>query len=350
MRNLAERGHGSRVASEFLLIRYPPGSSKSFRSTDIVFLDYSVNDCSGGYGPRVGTDIETLVRRFLHYGSDMPLVILLEGYPFQIAGQYFNWNIPGTGGVHDYTTYYRQVARYYNLPLWSFATSMFDNITVTQHFYPYIRNMASHPSWFVHLFMADLYSSVMKHQIHKYCVKEADQRKQEVLQISGTTSKMLPPTLYVGDEKECIPGNEHRQYHSNARTEYDRLRSSPIPPMDQDELEWEVYSEQTKEIVSSSSSPLHSDSPPVYGIWKLYEDRPTKAGWIINPAGDMEGASLRFRLQKVDFSAALVFPQSSQSDIFELMNMLEEHQFGYVVNYLVNSLLFGRIISNIVFL
>lgn len=154
--SLAGRGEGSRITSEFILNRYPPKTEKSFKSTDIVFLDFSVNDCSESYAEKIGLVSESLIRRFLIYGDDTPILILLETFPVRIVGQYATPDPPGSGSLHDYTTFYRNVARYYNIPLWSYATSMFTNYTSSLPAFQLIRFTGSYPGWFVHLNVAVL--------------------------------------------------------------------------------------------------------------------------------------------------------------------------------------------------
>jgi len=48
----------------------------------------------------------------------------------------------------------------------------------------YIRFFASHPPWYVHLYVADTYSAVFKQQYHQYCLKPGQYqiRKQEIQQ------------------------------------------------------------------------------------------------------------------------------------------------------------------------
>jgi hypothetical protein len=294
--SLAARGQGSLVASESLLTFHPPNTAKSFTSTDIILLDYSVNDCSGGYGPQAGSDAESLIRRFYHYRSQKPILILLETYPLNIAGQHLSWDPPGTGGVHDYTTYYRALASHYHLPLWSYATAVHEPHTFKQPYFPQVRTMTTHPEWYVHLFIADTYASAMKSEIQTYCIREREVRREEmILERSDSSLRPIPtpipPLLYAGDQKSCQAGTDH-QYHINAHTEFDRLTKSPIVPLGDDELEWESIDSTTNTTISSSLHPLVS-----HGHWSFHEDRPTKPGWIvvIEPT---KPAVLRFSLSQ----------------------------------------------------
>ena len=320
--NLAERGWGSKTASEYLLARYPPNTEKSFRSNDIVLLDFSVNDCSGSYGEIVGGISEGLVRRFRLYGDDMPILILLETFPIRIAGQYFTMDPPGSGGVQDYTTYYRKVARYYNISLWSYATSVFIDHTIALSGFQYFRFPDAHPSWFAHLNVADTYASVFKHEFHKYCVKQhserVDEMKEELkkklnhIKDNSKTLKYediyLPPPYFQGVQ-EC---HGMEEYFADAKAEYARLTNVPFnSSLSSHELEWEVLDAKTKTVITTSSQPISNSLTQEHhhdegkGMWSLYEDRHTKPGWIIMQ-GDGKESILRFSLKNVNLGAKYV--------------------------------------------
>jgi len=162
-----------------------------YRVLDLVILDYSVNDACEMWD---GTDItavnsvehglEQLVRKIITlYTVDdkPPKIVLINGMPSFHPG-------------YQYTRVYNRVAEHYSLPLWSYHDVVMSE-AMKQLRYAYIMRWRDtckecgdvHPAWYVHLFMADLYSAIIEKEFQRCTQYQPSQEKAVPYQ--------LPPAL-----------------------------------------------------------------------------------------------------------------------------------------------------------
>jgi len=141
------------------------------RVLDLVILDYGVNDACEMWDGRdiaavssVEHGLERLVRKILTlYTVDgkQPNIVLINGMPSFHAG-------------YQYTRVYSKVAEHYSLPLWSYNDVVMSD-EMKKRSYSYILRWRDtckecgdvHPAWYVHLFMADLYSAIIEKEFAK---------------------------------------------------------------------------------------------------------------------------------------------------------------------------------------
>ena len=136
--------------------------------SDIVIMDHSVNDVvnkiniadlSGRQVTR-SESVELLIKKLLLYANDeRPSLVLIEPYAQE------------TDKDFKYTRTYRELAKHYNISLWSVRSSymtFFNNSIDMAARYPINplesqEHIVTHPSWVVHLFMGDIISNCFAH-------------------------------------------------------------------------------------------------------------------------------------------------------------------------------------------
>ena len=229
-----------------------------FSSSDIVFIDLSVNDANTFNTPSklliLERGIEALIRNIHHmsHNHSMPAIILLE--------QWFLKHFD------DYSSIYDKFARYYNLSVWSYADVVrSEYVQKNQTWYAndllWKNNVfgGAHPPWHNHLYYADLLASIMIQQFDQ-CSGESDSNTS--ITTDGyvypviKSVDMLPPALYNESFHKCSEESEPllmvsasgvAQLRSNGvvvalgRHENDMYLSSHIPVYESDPLQsWQV--------------------------------------------------------------------------------------------------------------
>lgn len=184
--------------------------SVNWTENDIIFLDYSVNDafrmpipCSGP--DFITSEFELMIRHLLRSVSLLPTIIVLEQYPH---GSPYGCNcgnpVPFEQRIRisDYGTIYRQLSKHYNLTYWSSRESYWThhNLDIEEHKrYPLsvfeTAHINTHPPWFIHTYLADLYASLFMRSIEQ-CDASAEFKLKEL------PPSYLNETLYA-NEKFC---------------------------------------------------------------------------------------------------------------------------------------------------
>lgn len=178
--NLAHAGYNSDTFKDKIVEKLDTiRKNYQFTKSDIVFLDISVNDANTFEGTTtkmitLERGIEALIRRihWLSKPNSIPTIILLEMWPGSTisssGSNVYPINTP-------YTKAYEKVARHYNLSLWSYRDVVIDmhNNNRNPLLGDYLRyknnfkDSAGHPPWHVHLYYADLISSIIKSQLEQ---------------------------------------------------------------------------------------------------------------------------------------------------------------------------------------
>lgn len=256
---------------------------------DILFLDYSVNDQSvlGRELSSILYGIEGITRYFLSKGAS---VIILESFPYgelDISDNltYYRPN----DKFLDYSSIYREIAKYYNVPIWSYRDSVWDKYVDLhqQQFADYIRwdishidaSNPEHPHWFAHIFQADLYSAAW--QVHEEYCKEHHHIQSE----HNNISFQLPKPLSFTNKLECSEHSQDRLF-LDASVEYEKLRHQSLlePDFKMD------LSRLFNKVVNTSSSFSQG--------WFLIEDREEKPGFI----SDSENSVIYIPFEKNEYS------------------------------------------------
>lgn len=236
-----------------------PLRSNSSEAIDFIFIDYSYNDGRVFQGPKRGMldqAIESLVRSVLtsYPPSQRPFITLLESYAHSRGvfgrGQdcaTTSEEVEGGGGSNsssgrtactttardrdqkdsdslamvqsqstsDYSAAYRRVAKHYGLLVWS-ARNVYWSLTQKKHqvvhdnggstgssggFQDYM--LQGHPPWHTHLYWADVYLSLLQHELRGHLKKlehsegaGGDRNRYEAEGLGHT----LPPALVKAED------------------------------------------------------------------------------------------------------------------------------------------------------
>lgn len=164
-------------------------------SSDIVFLDHSVNDaysCLKAANCKAKLGLETLIREIIHHtiNSDgsWPNIILIEQYP-------------KADKLAVYPPFYREIAKHYNLPLWSYPSFVYSTYAAKyqSHFVNTLKDHGTHPPWHVHMLIADLFSGAFMTTLEREC-----KQSLENCSMSKKTTEM-PSILYdVHDISQAV--------------------------------------------------------------------------------------------------------------------------------------------------
>ena len=232
--------HGRDVLVEDLIAskKFP------FQSTDLVLLDYSINDAQKILLHDKGTAynqqvcVEGLIRKLLTSGNsdsngnrhhrhltsnhrNGPTIVLLEFAPFESAEhiqftdlrstmqqqqqqqqQQGDGRVGTITAIPGYSHIYRRLADHYGVPIWSYYRAVThskdpgkSSYLPTLQFRDILQACASiHPAWFVHLFTADLYASVLARAIGA-CSSSSTRKAAVHHHHTPDNNKELPPVL-----------------------------------------------------------------------------------------------------------------------------------------------------------
>ena len=148
--NMAIGGYGSKMMSTEVnsLLKF---RNITLSKNDIMLLDHSYND---GFDV-AGQGLELLIREIYRHCHDFdPTIIIMEQYP----------NLKAI-----YSTGYRQLAKYYQLPYFSHREIILNPTTSQKNLFASISSFALHPPWHVHMLIADEFSSWLNQLIQYKC-------------------------------------------------------------------------------------------------------------------------------------------------------------------------------------
>eukprot|EP01041_Mallomonas_annulata_P012475 gene12475-26242_t len=249
------------------------GQSWNVTANDIVFVDHTVNDAEYRDGTRshalmIKQGIETIIRRIVHhFGKNRPQIVLLDLYPHDLSTK--------TGTLkydpNSVTNVYKNVAKHYNLPLWSYRDVVWSNYASTNQaaLVRRLKGYSTHPPWHVHLFIADILAGCVKKTLET-CRSSSSADKGKTLL---STSNLPAPLYDVGSlEKNMCDMNKPMLLEVTS--------SSKFHPENVDEYE--------KNISSSSSVG-----------WREYVDYHGVAGFMINKHSHPQNRSMTFIIKDI---------------------------------------------------
>ena len=259
-----------------------------YKSNDIIFIDYSVNDQKELFHDLklVEFGLEGLIRHFLKHNSS---VIILESNPqtgkrMGLSNGSNNFMKPNSETV-GYFIPYRKLAEYYSLPIWSYHDMVWNDYVDTKQlkYSEYIRwNKVNslryeHPHWFAHLFLADLVSASWITLNQSCYMSLTDQNlKNEIFTQNSYNSNNLPKAIAITFDQGCNKNSEV-PIHVEAINEYNKIiNNSAI------NTQYFKMFNKNQFNISYLSHYLKSDDklvPYMYG-WHLYEESKGKPGWI----------------------------------------------------------------------
>lgn len=246
----------------------------SLTSRDIIILDHSCND-SGG---RSSEGIELLIRAILHLcESDLhlPTIIVMEQF----------------GDSNDG---YRQAARHYELPVYSFAEMMLHPTPSQKSLFDWKRTMTLHVPWHTHMLIADSFSRWMADIVEYHCSpgQPTATISSYMSQVRARILPLRPPPSDRSSSSTAVykvkPALNHLP-HARA-WECDKN----IPP-----------------LLHSTSSSTHHPADPAYFEkhllgWTEFIDHHPPAAWVINKYAPSSTYDLVFPLSNITNSKAEV--------------------------------------------
>lgn len=158
---------------------------RDFKSSDIIFLDFSANDYHNIWVPDgvrnqvLLEGLEACIRKFL-VSSPATAVILLEYWRLGDPRATDEYSEDNWAQHHPERHIYRNISRYYKIPFWSYDDAFFGTYTATKqalyaeavHFEYNEPRMDLHSPWYIHLLYADLMSDLLLRLIHHCGVKD----------------------------------------------------------------------------------------------------------------------------------------------------------------------------------
>lgn len=260
--NLGQNGFNSFLMGQEagLLLQY---YNITLTQNDIVFLDHSCNDLH--YVTL--SQLELLVRQIMHNSRGFPTIILMEQFSGGGSSSDNDTNPPSI----KYKHVYREVAKYYSIPIFSFYELIWSNFAWKFHkdLVQHIAGYELHVPWHTHLFIAD--------------------------NLAGFTINMMKKC----NDNDIIRSNFHHipKPMTNIRT-----LESAVCNMSQSLLmDYVASSSQHKSGIDHSNLSMDSllNIEKNLTKWTNYADRHGVYGWIINRNVPKTEYLLKFTLPSV---------------------------------------------------
>ncbi len=107
---------------------------------------------------------------------------------------------------HNYFQYYEKVAGHYHLPVWSYRDAVLSPVSEVKqanfsdqlNFKAAYKFTGNHPTWHVHLFMADLFSALTAREFQQ-CASNPTEGRKLSIKSSNRTATDLPLPLSKKD-------------------------------------------------------------------------------------------------------------------------------------------------------
>ena len=252
--NYALGGATSSYMAEALANKILDDQITAFRSSDIIFLDHSVNDVlsepfTSSRLNKMQYGLESLVKKIYSLSTinSWPTVILLEVWPFSSR----SYNL--TREKLDYQNVYRSVAKEFKLPLWSYRDTVDYMVRKNASSVPYLTfehnvlHAHQHPPWYVHRLIADILAANFLREMWK--CHAGNGKTPETRPTNEMTSSFVPMGVWK-EEDHCDPD---------------------VP----------VYMDITAQRAKNHGvhAPVKIAIDPEKS-WLLMEDRPGKYGWV----------------------------------------------------------------------
>lgn len=300
--NLAIPGYNANTFNDVLVSELDK-IHKNYRFTknDLILLDLSVNDANtfvNSYSI-LERGLEGLLRRFyaLSVPESMPTVVLLEMWPWEEFQNYkmYAVEIP-------YTKVYANVARHYNISLWSFRDSLRELYVGQQHtkMMEYLGSMHNyqrsklHLSWHQHLFYADFISAAMMEQFHECTKDPSHQMHPNATYPLFKTVKELPAPIHSEKFERCDSKKPTLLQVTSEQVVQHWADSAGVP---RDGLKVNIADLGSGKhgMMLTPQVSLYASNPPTG--WTVWEDKAGRPGFIHEFSGSSRTpASLQFRL------------------------------------------------------
>eukprot|EP01041_Mallomonas_annulata_P001264 gene1264-2444_t len=324
--NLSYGGQTAPYKADILISELRDKGVYKLNSSDLIFIDHSVNDAHS-YPTNLNNDrlhygLDTLLRRIYHISQSgsWPTIILLEHWPFPSNDIRRKGPEPDVTSLFDgdYSAVYTDVAARFKLPLWSYKDVVWSQYMKTNqsryvdimqfHWNKFKLSKAQdvHPPWYAHLFYADMIAGLFTMEMQR-C---ADRQQLKQPQAQGNSKDISSNVLLRGDDKDVDDGDilSHERMSSE-------MMSAALPPM-LSQSSARHCSEKDPPLLSiSAAHALQNVSDRIIGVviyndsdsdanklWRLYEDRKGKGGWIAQMVGNESE-----KTTEVNISSSMIF-------------------------------------------
>lgn len=191
-------------------------------SNDVIFIDYSVNDAAMASDQLTRRSLEMLIRVILRVtASNLPSIVIIEQYSHIEQGSL------------GYPSIYREIARHYSIPLWSYRDANRSTCATGRdkdseaYFSSVIKaqlELDYHPSWVGYLYIADVLARAMELNIsacpshaittihEEYIIPEAMYSKDSTL----ATCTMQAPLLVNAHASSSLRPHDLHTFELNA--------------------------------------------------------------------------------------------------------------------------------------
>jgi len=300
--NLAVAAKCSCAGNEIMFEKIKDAKIK-LSSSDLVLLDFSINDAAklsvedSAAVFRLQLCVEKLIRKLLSFNGDSnnPAVVLLEHNPFESVERHSHSHMQLRDRYkYGYTYVYRQLARHYAIPIWSYHDVVHSEFAHQHHLQKkYIDILqfkdtcalcgAIHPAWYVHLFTADLYGSILLTEMLK-CTSPTNSHHNSIYNKNKHMKEVHENKSYNSQINRPLPAMLTTLNASMIQC------NQSIPPLLRISAE-DIVLNRTH---IGSYHPHLSDST----IFPVLEDRPGKFGWVDEfPIGFIGGIKRALHLQ-----------------------------------------------------
>ena len=199
--NLGTGGHNSYLRSRTFPEDLPRLGVKEFTENDVIMVDHSIND-NVGRQSEIERGLESLILRIysVSRNNTWPTIIMLDA-----DAQKCHRPIVKGAPTLLYPVVYENMARHYNLSLWSYRRAVWSNYSLTsQRNYAAFINFDNnhcdiHPTWHVHLFTADLYAAIFQTALSQCSPKQVS----AALHLHSHPLHLPPPRNLLQTHTEC---------------------------------------------------------------------------------------------------------------------------------------------------
>lgn len=200
--NLGMSGHDSYIRSLSLddHMKHLCNSSQ-FSENDIILIDHSMNDQNQPIPALIEKGLEHLIRRIysMSLAYSWPSIVVFDANPTDFF-EPKEWLYPAA---------YEKIVRYYNLSMWSYREAVWSNYSRTHQkniseYLRWNRNFEHdfHPTWHLHLFMADLYAAIFQSEL-QHCTEHLEKMALQ-LHHSRVPLTQVPALTLGSTSNECI--------------------------------------------------------------------------------------------------------------------------------------------------
>ena len=289
--NMAKGGYRSSVMSTEIttMLHY---RKVKFTKNDIIILDHSCNDSIDEPGNIAG--IEILIREIYRncHGFD-PTIIIMEQYP--------NPNPDVT-----YYKSYRQVAKYYQIPYFSYREIILNPLIHQKDLFAMISSLASHVPWHVHMLISDSFARWITDILEYKCNdNRTDSKTIDMKKNMNSISSYVIRKQPTSSNSISKPNHHH---HHSTKTSYTSKYAvskpffSEITTLDHFRC-YHTHNDTILNIIANSTflpSNRTQFEDSLKG-WTVYQDYPHKpAGYIINNRVHENNRTIDFYFSKFD--------------------------------------------------